>query len=505
MFEAALNCLSPSVMACFKDGDELKAPVFMAGDMGSLRVDSGKFIKRAETQRVAILFSGGPAPGGHNVVAGVKALLPAPHVLYGVKAGPKGLLAGDLFELSDEEIAEKLNLGGFDLLGSDRTKIKTKEQFDQVRKTVQRFSLTGIIVVGGDDSNTNALLLAEQLEDLSCQVIGVPKTIDGDLQVGDLLPISFGFDTASKVYAELVGNILQDTPSSRKYWHVVKLMGRSASHIALEVGLKTRPAVTLISEAVLAKKQRLQDLVAEIAQVIEARAKAGKHYGVILVPEGLIEFIPEYQVLIQQLNRVMARLAARLEASDASQRYDIVYRELDEAGQDLLDAMPANVRDSLLMDRDAHGNVQVSQIPTESLLIHALNRVLAKEVAFKSNTHFFGYEGRCAAPSLFDAALTYNMGLCASALLLNQKSAYMACVSDLTTGGQAYGVSLANLVQEEERGEEKVRVIEKALVTLDSPAYQALEAFEQQRDVTEDDFVHPGPIQFFGDEALTKT
>ncbi|MEK9658230.1 MAG: diphosphate--fructose-6-phosphate 1-phosphotransferase [bacterium] len=518
VFESALLSLRPPTLACFRGQEGVKACDFKKDDQqragfdfsGStdkqclLRADVGNGQAKL-VQRVAVLFSGGPAPGGHNVIAGLKALLPDPHILYGVKAGPKGLLEGDFLELDDEKVASKLNLGGFDLLGSDRTKIKTEEQFAQVKDVVQRFSLTALVVIGGDDSNTNALLLAEALLPLGCKVIGVPKTIDGDLQVSDLLPISFGFDTAAKVYAELVGNILQDTPSSRKYWHVVKLMGRSASHIALEVGLKTKAPVTVISEAVLANKQRLVDVAQSIADVVKKRAEFGKNYGVILLPEGLIEFIPEYQQLIQNINGVFARLSTSLEGKDEEKRFELIYAALDSDDQDVLDEMPVSVRSALFKDRDSHGNVQVSQIPTEELIIHAVRELLPEAVPFATNTHFFGYEGRCAAPSLFDAALTYNLGLCAASLILAEKTGVMAAISELDSGGVAYGIPLAALVTTECRDGKDVTVIKKALVDLDSPAYQALVTFQNEADPCDDHFVHPGPIQFFGDKTLTHT
>ena len=456
-----------------------------------------------KSYRVAVLFSGGPAPGGHNVIAGLKKIFQGPHCLYGVKAGPKGLLQGDLFVLTDDCVANKFNLGGFDLLGSDRTKIKTEAQFECVKKTVLTYKLNAIVIIGGDDSNTNALFLAEKLAELDCQVIGVPKTIDGDLQVGNLLPISFGFDTACKVYSEMVGNILQDTPSSRKYWHVVKLMGRSASHIALEVGLKTRAQITLISEEVLAQKLTLKSLAQQIADVVIKRSKAGKNYGVILIPEGLIEFIPEYRDLIQRLNDVIAINEKELTALNAADRFSYIVKHLSKDQQQLMQSMPVAVRDCLLMDRDAHGNVQVSQIPTEELVIYYVEDIINKQVPFNTNRHFFGYEGRCAAPSCFDASLTYNLGLCAASLIVAGKTAYMAAISNLTDGGKAYGIPLLDLVHCEKRDGKDTYVIKKALVDLNSPAYQFFKKEQANRDLTDDDFTHPGPIQFFGDKQLT--
>ena len=523
LFENELQNLSIPKMAIFGTESAIKVPFFRknptlasfssgqeaefkqiddAGHTAILEADDTQ-LDTKHVQRIAVLFSGGPAAGGHNVVAGLKAMLPEPHVLFGVKAGPKGLLAGDLFELSIELVQQKANLGGFDLLGSDRTKIKSDAQFEQVEAVVKRFKLTGLVVVGGDDSNTNALFLADRLLPLGCKVIGVPKTIDGDLQLGAYLPISFGFDTACKVYAELVGNILQDTPSSRKYWHFVKLMGRSASHIALEVALKTQAQYCVISEAVLKEGLTLADLATRIADVIRQRHDAGKNYGVVLIPEGLIEFIPEFRRLISHLNRVMGRLESQCKGLDAQARLTLFQSELDADDVALLNSLPSEVRACLMMDRDSHGNVQVSQIPTELLLIHAVKAALGETLPCHTNQHFFGYEGRCAAPSRFDAAFTFNLGLCAAALLLNEKSGYMAAISDLNSGGKAYGLPLAAMVQKEARGDAEVMVIEKALVDLESPAYLAWQALQAERDVTQDDFLHPGPIQFFGPECLT--
>ncbi len=327
-------------------------------------------------------------------------------------------------------------------MGSDRTKIKTDEQFESVRQTVKKFNLNAIVVVGGDDSNTNAAFLAEKVD---CQVIGVPKTIDGDLQIGSLLPISFGFDTATKIYAELVGNILQDTPSSRKYWHFIKLMGRSASHIALEVALQTKVPVTLISEEIKAKKMKLQDVVDVINQAVKTRAAAGMQYGVVLVPEGLIEFISDL-----------------------------------------------NISDIPNLKFDSHGNPQVSQIPTEQLL--------AEKVECNVITHFFGYEGRCGAPSRFDANFTYNLGLTAGSLILDGRTSYMASFTQLDRGGLPLGIPLKSLLTEEIRDGKKSTVIKKALVDLNSPAFNY---FASRRDswVKSDVFASPGPRQFEGRTA----
>lgn len=457
-------------------------------------------------KRVAVLFSGGPAAGGHNVVCGIKKVLGKHNTLLGVKPGPKGLLKGNLFEITDENVASIINTGGFDFLGTDRTKIKTPEQFEQVKATCREHKLDAIVIIGGDDSNTNAAVLAEYLfsgvkEDGSgVQVIGVPKTIDGDLQVGDLLPISFGFDTATKIYSEMVGNILQDTRSSLKYWHFVKLMGRSASHVTIEVGLQTKPAVTLISEEVAAKQQSLSSIVDDIALCVVKRAAKGMLHGVVLVPEGLIEFVPEVNALITELNDVLGHNVEAFAALSAEERLPFVQLRLSVSAAALLASLPENVVQMLLADRDSHGNLQVSLIPTEKMLADMVKqrvKQLDAKVPFGFHCHFFGYEGRCGAPTLFDAAYTYNLGLTAGALLLDGRTGYMAAVNQLASGGQPLAIPLTGLLNIERRHGQDEFVIEKALVKMDSPA---MEFFVSRRAAWgEDDlFTSSGPRQLWG-------
>lgn len=450
-------------------------------------------------RRIAVLFSGGPAAGGHNVVLGMMHAL-REHTLYGVTAGPKGLMAGDLFEITDEAIASVRNLGGFDFLGSDRTKIKTDAQFEAVVDTVRHFHLDGLVVIGGDDSNTNAAFLAERLHSEGCAVIGVPKTIDGDLQVDDVLPISFGFDTATKIYAELVGNILQDTPSSRKYWHFVKVMGRSASHVALEVALQTKPTLAFISEEVKAKEWTLADVVSQIGQAVIDRSRQGMDYGVILIPEGLIEFIPEFTLLISELNELLADMNGQSHSSKLAH----VQSLLSEQMITLFNQLPSSVQTQLLLDRDSHGNVKVSQIDTDALLVAMTETYIndhAQDVPFLANRHFFGYEGRCGAPSLFDAEYTYNLGITAGKLLLTGKTGYMVSISDVDSGGCPLALPLTGLIRIERREGVDVPVIQKALVELDSPAFLY---FQSRRDIwcTSDKFCSPGPRQYNGETAM---
>jgi len=470
---------------------------------------SGTNAKAAQGKRVAVLFSGGPASGGHNVVCGIKRVLGAGNTLLGVKPGPKGLLLGNLFEITDADVDDIINTGGFDFLGTDRTKIKTDEQFAQVKATCIKHNLDAIVIVGGDDSNTNAAVLAEFLfkgikaDGSGVQVIGVPKTIDGDLQIGDLLPISFGFDTATKIYSEMVGNILQDTKSSLKYWHFVKLMGRSASHVTIEVALQTKAAVTLISEEVAAKRQSIAAIVDQIAQVVVARAAKGITHGVVLVPEGLIEFIPEMNALIAELNDALAHNAAEFADEPQDTKADYIQDKLSADNARLFASLPAYVVRMLLADRDSHGNLQVSLIPTEKLLVdmvHARVKEINVKVPFSAHCHFLGYEGRCGAPTLFDAAYTYNLGLTAGSLILDGRSGYMATVTGLTTGGTPQAIPLSGLLNIERRHGQDEFVIEKALVKVDSPAMQYFAARRAEW-AASDLFASPGPRQLWGPAA----
>ncbi len=457
-------------------------------------------------KKIAVLFSGGPAPGGHNVVYGLRKILGNSNTLFGVKAGPKGLLEGKLFEITDANVAEVVNTGGFDFLGSDRTKIKSQEQFDKVKKTCIDNNLDAIVVIGGDDSNTNASILAEYLfkgikaDGSGIQVIGVPKTIDGDLAVGDILPISFGFDTATKIYAELVGNILQDTPSSRKYWHFIKLMGRAASHVALEVALQTKPAVALISEEVAEKKMSLAQIVDDIAKIVVERAKKGIMHGVVLVPEGLIEFIPEMNALLAELNDQVAHYTSEIAKMNADEKRNFVIGKITGDNNKLMKSLPNYIVDMLLADRDSHGNLQVSLIPTEKLLIDMVKvrvKELDSSLPFSSQNHFFGYEGRCGAPTLFDAAYCYNLGLTAGSLILSGKTGYMSSITDLDKGGTPLAIPLTGLLNIERRHGADEYVIEKALVKTDSDAFKY---FSARRDAwsKEDLFASPGPRQLWG-------
>lgn len=483
-------------------------------------------------KRVLVLFSGGPAAGGNNVIVGIYKALGAGNQLLGVKAGPGGLLKGDIFEITEKDVRYILNMGGFDFLGSDRTKIESESQFERVRQVCREQRIDALVVVGGDDSNTNAAFLAESLfeqvheDGRGVQVIGVPKTIDGDLQVPGLLPISFGFDTATKIYAAIVGNIAQDTPSSRKYYHFIKIMGRSASHVALGVAHLVRPSMTFISEEVAARGLTLDRIVEGIGSTIARRAARGIQHGVILVPEGLIEFVPETRQLISELNRAIDAHAEALRAMpDEEKKAFITERLSPEAAQTLL-GLPETFRTMFLLDRDAHGNLPVSQIQTEHLLMQltaekvldmqrrpeaypqVFHRFDGREMdafmkfKFSPLAHFLGYEGRCGAPSKFDMAYTLNLGLCAGSLVLQGHTGYMASVTDLDRGGRPLAVPLTGLLNVEQRGSKEKIVIRKALVELDARAFQNLKDYRKYWAIG-DYFHSTGPRQYAGPREVT--
>jgi len=471
----------------------------------------------SEPVHVGVILSGGQAPGGHNVISGLYDGLKALNShnrLYGFLGGPGGLVDNKYRELTGDIIDAYRNTGGFDIIGSGRTKLEKEEQFDKGLENLKALGIKALVIIGGDDSNTNAGILAEYYRkiDAGVQVIGCPKTIDGDLK-NEMIEVSFGFDTATKVYSELIGNISRDALSAKKYWHFIKLMGRSASHIALECGLKTRPNITLISEEVEAKGMTLGDIVDEIAGIIVKRAEKGKHFGIVLIPEGLIEFIPEMKALIGELNDVMAQKASELDGKDnPDEKRSLVKSFLSEKAGALYVSLPKDIADQLIMDRDPHGNVQVSRIETEKLLIDMVAeklKVLKKKGIYKgkfsAQNHFFGYEGRCAAPSNFDADYAYALGYTASALIGAGKTGYMSSVRNLTAPASKWiagGVPLTMMMNIERRHGEDKPVIRKALVDLEGKPFQTL---AKQRDqwAVETCYVYPGPIQYFGPEDVT--
>ncbi len=466
---------------------------------------------------IGVILSGGPAPGGHNVIAGLFDGLVAGNPdskLYGFRGGPGGLVEDACMELTADMVGRYRNTGGFDLVGSGRTKIETPEQFGKALETARRRALDAVVVVGGDDSNTNAALLAEYFmaNDAGTCVVGVPKTIDGDLK-NEYIETSFGFDTAAKLYSELVGNIERDAASGRKYWHFIKLMGRSASHIALEVALQCRPNIALVSEEVAAKGSSLDSIVSGIASAVAGRAAKGEHFGVVLIPEGLIEFVPEFRTLIDELNDLLAHREAEFKAlPDQASQIAFVNAGLGVASSRVYLSLPQEIRAQLCWDRDPHGNVQVSRIETEKLLATMVRqRMLSmKEKGeysgkFDWQTHFFGYEGRCAFPSNFDADYCYSLGRVAWALAANGCTGYLASVRNLVapaTEWKAGGVPLVSMMNLERRHGRDKPVIRKALVELDGKPFSA---FTSQRSgwALSSDFRIPGGIQYFGPPALT--
>ena len=465
-------------------------------------------------KNIGVILSGGQAPGGHNVIAGLYDALKQANPenkLYGFLGGPSGIIDGQYIELTEDIINQYRNTGGFDIIGSGRTKLETEEQFKKAWNTCQNLNVTGIVIIGGDDSNTNAALLAEWFlaKKAGIQVIGCPKTIDGDLK-NEQIEISFGFDTATKTYAELVGNIQRDANSAKKYWHFIKLMGRSASHVALEVALQTHPNVALISEEVESKKMSLSDVVTNISKVVADRAAAGKNFGIVLVPEGLIEFIPEMKTMIANLNDVLAVIeddADYTNATSEADKFEIIKNKLEPQNAAVYNSLPNMIKSQLLMDRDPHGNVQVSRIDTEKLLIEMVRERLSKMKEegkyvgkFSDLAHFFGYEGRCAFPSNFDADYCYSLGYNAFALMNFGLTGYISSVRNLTAPAKdwvAGGIPLTMMMNMEKRHGEFKPVIKKALVEIDGPVFKYLEA-NREKWANEDCYLFPGSIQYFG-------
>lgn len=492
-----------------------------------LEADSALPRPQITGKRVAVLFSGGPAAGGHNVLAGIKAALGSENTLIGVRRGPKGLINGDLFDIRKEDIEDIFNTGGFNFLGTDRTKIQTPEQFARVKETVVKNRLDGLVVVGGDDSNTNAAFIAEYLEHegVSCSVIGIPKTIDGDMAAGRYLPISFGYDTATKIFSELVGNLTQDAASAVKYWHFVKLMGRTASKITLEVALQTKPAIALISEEIAEKDISLDEIVDQIVRIIVERRLRGLNHGVVLVPEGLVEFIPEMRRLIGELNKVLAEYEPDIkDLPTLKNKQEFIYPLLSPASAQLMASLPEEIEEMLILDRDDHGNVKVSQIETEKLLIEKIRYKISemkrhtdkyfgkgpgridatpeevekfRSITFSPLSHFLGYEGRSGKPTLFDATFTFALGMTAGSLVLAARTGYMASISDFDKGGKVLALPLSGLIACETRKGKETFVIQKSLVSTSLPSFQFYAA-HRDRWAREDLFSSPGPIQHWG-------
>ena len=474
--------------------------------------------KSSEVRNVGVILSGGQAPGGHNVIAGLYDALKqanSSNKLYGFLGGPSGIIDGKYVEFDDKFIDAYRNTGGFDIIGSGRTKLETEEQFQKSWEVCKKLNISAVVIIGGDDSNTNAALLAEWFvkNNAGIQVIGCPKTIDGDLK-NEQIEISFGFDTATKTYAELIGNIQRDANSAKKYWHFIKIMGRSASHVALEAALQTQPNITLISEEVEEKKMSLESIINYMCDIIVKRADMGKNFGIAIVPEGLIEFIPEMKSMISNLNDIMASLENDpdfVNATTIRDKFDIVENRLDPANAKVYNSLPALIKGQLLADRDPHGNVQVSKIETEKLLIEMISTRLDELKSqgdyigkFNPQSHFFGYEGRCAFPSNFDADYCYSLGFNAFALINFGLTGYLSSVRNLTAPADQWlagGVPLTMMMNMEKRHGEMKPVIQKALVKLDGPVFKQLE--ENREDwAMNDRYLFPGAVQYFGPSCV---
>jgi len=468
-------------------------------------------------RNIGVILSGGQAPGGHNVIAGLYDALKQSNPenkLYGFLGGPSGIIDGDYIEFTPEKIDAYRNTGGFDIIGSGRTKLETEEQFQKSLKVCKDLGITGVVIIGGDDSNTNAAMLAEWFvkNNAGIQVIGCPKTIDGDLK-NDQIEISFGFDTATKTYAELIGNILRDANSAKKYWHFVKLMGRSATHVGLEVALQTQPNITLISEEVEEKKMSLKQIVDYMANIVAKRAEMGKNFGIALIPEGLIEFIPEIKSMIANLNDTLAVLEndSAYKSAEENAKFEIIKGKLNSEDAAVFSSLPTMIKQQLLMDRDPHGNVQVSKIETEKLLIEMVSTKLSEmkkagtyNGKFSAQCHFFGYEGRCAFPSNFDADYCYSLGYNAFALMKFGLTGYLSSVKNLSAPASEWvagGVPLTMMMNMEKRHGQFKPVIKKALVELNGPVFKVLEE-NREKWALEDKYIFPGSIQYFGPSSV---
>ena len=471
----------------------------------------------SEVRNVGVILSGGQAPGGHNVIAGLYDALKQANSnnnLYGFLGGPSGIIEGKYVEFNDEFINDYRNTGGFDIIGSGRTKLETEEQFKSALEVCKNLNISAVVIIGGDDSNTNAALLAEWFvaNNANIQVIGCPKTIDGDLK-NEQIEISFGFDTATKTYGELIGNIERDANSAKKYWHFVKIMGRSASHVALEAALQTQPNITLISEEVEQKKMSLSSIIDYMTDIIVRRSEMGKNFGIAVIPEGLIEFVPELKTMIANLNDIMPTLEkdSKYTSGSDAEKIAIIENTLSSENASVFKSLPALIKSQLLMDRDPHGNVQVSKIETEKLLISMIEEKLAglkKEGKysgkFSTQLHFFGYEGRCAFPSNFDADYCYSLGFNAFALINFGLTGYLSSVRNLTEPANdwvAGGVPLTMMMNMERRHGEMKPVIKKALVELDGPVFKKLEANREDWALN-DRYLFPGAIQYFGPSSV---
>ena len=499
------------------DEADIKALFKNSFGMPIVTFEKGSNDVSSKQRNVGVILSGGQAPGGHNVIAGLYDALKEANPenkLYGFLGGPSGIIDGEYIEFTDEYIDAHRNTGGFDIIGSGRTKLETEEQFKKTWDNCKKLGISAVVIIGGDDSNTNAATLGEYFmaNNAGIQVIGCPKTIDGDLK-NDYIEVSFGFDTATKTYSELISNIQRDVRSAKKYWHFIKLMGRSATNVGLECALQTQPNITLISEEVEQKKMSLAQIVDYMAGIIAKRAEMGKNFGVALIPEGIIEFIPEMKVMIANLNDTLAD-AKDFDNLSQQEKIDFVEAKLDSASAAVFKSLPRLIQNQLLMDRDPHGNVQVSKIETEKLLIEMI-KVKLNEMKkngqyngkFSDQAHFFGYEGRCAFPTNFDADYCYSLGYNAFALIQFGLSGYLSSIRNLTAPASEWlagGIPLTMMMNMERRHGKMKPVIQKALVDLNGPVFKKLEANREQWALN-DDYVFVGAIQYFGPSSVCDT
>ncbi len=507
---------------CVKDGaatasvadqDKIKALFPNTYGKNEITFEKGTNTSAAKKQVVGVILSGGQAPGGHNVVCGLYDAIKATdknNVLLGFKGGPSGLIDDDFIEFDDAYIDAYRNTGGFDIIGSGRTKLETEDQFKIVTEVAKKHGLTAIVIIGGDDSNTNAAVLAEYMaaHNTGVQVIGCPKTIDGDLKNEDI-EASFGFDTATKTYSELIGNIERDANSAKKYWHFIKVMGRSASHVALECALETQPNICLIGEEVAAKKMSLAQITNYIADAVEKRGNNGENFGVAIIPEGIVEFVPEFSALIAEINELLAgKKTDEFNAlPDWNAKYDFIKKGLTAESFKVFDILPQGIQQQLFLERDPHGNVQVSLIESEKLFSEMVKNELAKRKEagtykgkFGAQHHFFGYEGRCAFPSNFDADYCYSLGYNAFMLIQYGYTGYLSKVSNLSAPAEdwvAGGMPITKMMNIERRNGQDKPVIRKALVELDGAPFKY---FASKRDewAVKTCFTYPGAIQYYG-------
>ncbi|MBR6526804.1 MAG: diphosphate--fructose-6-phosphate 1-phosphotransferase [Lachnospiraceae bacterium] len=507
---------------CVKEGaetqsvaDQEKIKALFPNTYGKKEItfEKGQNTSEAKKQVVGVILSGGQAPGGHNVVCGLYDALKATNkdnVLIGFKGGPSGLIEDNFIVLEDEYVDQFRNTGGFDIIGSGRTKLETQEQFAIAAEVCKKHGVTAIVIIGGDDSNTNAGILAEYMaaNNTGVQVIGCPKTIDGDLKNEDI-EISFGFDTACKTYSEMIGNIERDANSSKKYWHFIKVMGRAASHVALECGLQTQPNITLISEEVAAKKQSLSEITNYIADIVEVRGNKGLNYGVAIIPEGVVEFVPEFSALIQEINEMLAGAKADAfnELPSWAAKVEFIEKGLTKEALEVFNILPEAIQQQLFLDRDPHGNVQVSLIESEKLFSAMVATELkARKAAgsykgkFTAMHHFMGYEGRCAFPSNFDADYCYSLGYNAFMLIQYGYTGYLSKVSNLSAPAVEWvagGMPITKMMNIERRHGEDKPVIKKALVELDGAPFKYFEAHRAEW-AENTCFRYPGAIQYYG-------